>query len=79
VIDFGGSPKAYVDTTNVVSVNNAENSIPNNDASLRIGQSIQEGTPYPVMKVGAFYVYNRALSAAEITSNYNATKARFGL
>lgn len=79
IIDFGGSPKAYVDTTNVISTTNAESSIPNNTASLRIGQSIQEGSFYPVMKVGAFYVYNRALSAAEITSNYNATKARFGL
>ena len=79
IIDFGGTPKAFVDTTNVVSTTNAESSITNNNATLRIGQSVQEGSPYPVMKVGAFYVYNKALTNQEITDNYNNTKSRYGL
>jgi hypothetical protein len=30
------------------------------------------------MQVGKFWVYNRVLSAAEITQNFNATRERFG-
>ncbi len=30
-------------------------------------------------KMGAFYIYNRALTPSEIKQNYNATKGRFGL
>jgi hypothetical protein len=30
-------------------------------------------------KIGYWLIYNRALSVSEITQNYNATKARFGL
>jgi hypothetical protein len=29
--------------------------------------------------IGSFQIYNRALSASEVTQNYNATKARFNL
>ena len=28
-------------------------------------------------KIANVYIYNRALSAAEVTQNYNATKGRF--
>ena len=79
VIDFGGTPKAYVDGTLVINTSNAETGITNNNPTLRIGQSIQEGTPFPVMKVGAFYVYNKELTLQEITDNYNNTKSRYGL
>jgi hypothetical protein len=30
-------------------------------------------------RIGVFQIYNRALSQTEITQNYNATRARFGL
>jgi hypothetical protein len=30
-------------------------------------------------KIGNIFIYNRALSAAEVLQNYNATKGRFGL
>jgi hypothetical protein len=30
-------------------------------------------------KIGAFYFYNRGLSASEITQNFNATKTRYGV
>ncbi len=34
---------------------------------------------YSNCKIGAFYFYNRGLSEAEITQNFNATKTRYGL
>ena len=34
---------------------------------------------YANCKIGAFYFYNRGLSASEITQNFNATKTRYGL
>jgi len=80
---FGGGAtypsKAYVNTTEVISVANTESSIPSNNAPIRLASGIQEGTPYPACRIGAFYYYNRALSVAEITTIYNTTKTRFGL
>ena len=80
---FGGGTtypsKGYVNTTEVISVGNSESTIPNNNAPIRLASGIQEGTLYPACSIGSFYYYNRALSAAEITSIYNTTKTRFGL
>jgi hypothetical protein len=80
---FGGTTtnpsKGYVNTTEVISVANSESSIPSNNAPIRLASGIQEGSPYPACQIGSFYYYNRALSAAEITSIYNTTKTRFGL
>jgi hypothetical protein len=75
----GNPSKAYVNTTEVVSAANSENSIPSNTAPLRLVSGIQEGSPYPACRVGSFYYYNRALSAAEITAMFEATRARFGV
>lgn len=36
-------------------------------------------SPYLNGKIGACYFYTKGLSAAEISTNYNATKARYGL
>jgi len=61
--------------------------VPNfeNSASLELGRTYNEPTTivgqvnsYLNGKIGAFYVYNRQLSQSEITSNFNATKARYG-
>jgi len=43
--------------------------------SLRLGR----GDAYGNVAIYSFSKYNRALSAAEILQNYNATKGRFGL
>ena len=75
----GNPSKAYVNTTEVISAANAESSIPTNTAHLRVVSGIQEGSPYPACRVGSFYYYNRALSAAEITTLFNATRGRFGV
>jgi hypothetical protein len=83
VVRFGGGSgnpcKVYVNTTEVISVANGESSIPSNTAPLRLVSGIQEGSPYPACRVGAFYYYNRALSAAEITTMFNTTKGTYGL
>ena len=66
---------------------NQFDNVPNfeNSASLELGRSYNEpitvvGTinNYLNGKIGAFYVYNRQLSQAEIVANFNVTKARYG-
>lgn len=80
---FGGGStnqsKAYVNTTEVISAANSESSIPVNTAPLRLVSGIQEGSPYPACRVGSFYYYNRALTAAEIQSVFTTTRTRFGV
>ena len=34
---------------------------------------------YCAMNVGSFQVYNRALTAGEVLTNYNSNKSRYGL
>jgi hypothetical protein len=46
---------------------------------VRTGDVTIGGTRYLDGKVSNVVIYNRALSAQEITQNYNATKTRFGL
>lgn len=83
VVRFGGGSanqsKGYVNTTEVITAANSETSIPSNTAPLRLASGIQEGSPYPACQIGSFYYYNRALSAAEITTMFNATRTRFGV
>lgn len=83
VVRFGGGSanpsKGYVNTTEVISGANTESSIPSNTAPLRLASGIQEGAPYPACRIGSFYYYNRALSVAEITTMFTATRDRFGI
>jgi hypothetical protein len=75
----GNPSKAFVNTTEVISAANSESSIPSNTAPLQLVSGIQEGSPYPACRSGSFYYYNRALSAAEITTMFQATRTRFGV
>jgi hypothetical protein len=83
VVRFGGGAgnpsKAYVNTTEVISAANSESGIPSNTAPLRLVSGIQEGSPYPACRVGAFYYYNTALTAAQIGDIFTATRARYGI
>ena len=83
VVRFGGGSgnpsRVHVNTTEVISAANSESSIPSNTAPLRLVSGIQEGSPYPACYVGSFYYYNRALTAAEITTMFNNTRTRFGV
>lgn len=75
VVRFGGGStnqsKVYVNTTEVISVSNSESGISQSQAPIRIASGIHEGTPYSAMKVGAFALYNRALTPTEISDNLN--------
>lgn len=75
IVRFGGSSaspsKIYVNNTEVVSASNGESGIPRPNAPMRIASGLHEGTPYSALKVGAFAIYNRALSTSEISDNYN--------
>jgi hypothetical protein len=75
----GAPSKAYVNTTEVISAANTESFIPSNTAPLRLVSGIQEGSPYPACRVGAFYYYNTALTAAQIGDIFTATRARYGV
>lgn len=75
VIRFGGGAtrpsKAYVNGTEVASGNNLDDSVPNNTAPFRIGEGVQGYGQRPGMTVGAFAVYDRALTSQEIIDSYN--------
>ena len=51
----------------------------NANSTLGIGYGPAANFPYFNGKISVLTYYNRALTAAEILQNYNATKSRFGL
>lgn len=81
VVRFGGgagSPSyTYVSTTRVVTANNEESSI-SNLANLQFPRGIQEeDSNFCPADVGAFYLYDTAVSQEDIIRNYDATKSRY--
>jgi hypothetical protein len=53
-----------------------------NNFNTNIGRNSAANGAYGDYLVGNIYIsrmYNKALSASEITQNFNATKTRFGL
>jgi hypothetical protein len=71
VIDFGGTNRIYVNGTQVASGTDTNSSIPQPGSPIRIGQDMQDANTYPEMTMAAFSMYNRELSASEISDNYN--------
>lgn len=70
---------AYVSTRRVVTANNNESNVPPT-APLQFPRGIQEAnTNFCPADVGAFYLYNTAVSQEDIIRNYDATKSRYGL
>ena len=53
-------------------------SIGNTSQAIAYGAR-NDGAFASTLNAGSIFMYNRALSEAEITSNYNSTKTRFGL
>lgn len=81
VVRFGGgsgSPSyAYVSTRRVVTAGNGESSMPS-QAPLQFPRGIQNtGANFCPADVGAFYLYNTALSQENIIRNYDATKPAY--
>ena len=82
VVRFGGgsgNPSyAYVSTRRVVTANNLETSMPVSTAPLQFPRGIQDSTyNFCPADVGAFYLYNTALSQETIIQNFDATKHRY--
>jgi uncharacterized repeat protein (TIGR02543 family) len=82
VVRFGGgsgSPSySYVSTRRVVTANNGESSMPSPTAPLQFPRGIQDSTfNFCPADVGAFYLYNTALSQENIITNYDATKSTY--
>lgn len=75
IVRFGGGAtnqsKIYVNNTEVVSASNSESGIARPAAPIRLASGLHEGTPYSSLKIGAFALYNRALTTGEIANNYN--------
>lgn len=64
---------------NLVGTNNASGNIRTNNFILNIG-AYQNDTSYRISgKMSITRMYNKELSAQEVSQNYNATKTRFGL
>jgi hypothetical protein len=79
VVRFGSeSPSyTYVSTRRVVTATNTEGSITYNEAPLQFPKGIQEGDSFCPADVGAFYLYDTAVSQEDIIRNYDATKTRY--
>jgi hypothetical protein len=84
VVRFGGGSSnpsyVYVSTRQVRSATNGESGMSSPSAPLQFPRGIQDGPwNYCPADVGAFYLYNAALSQADIIRNFDATKTRYSL
>jgi hypothetical protein len=71
----GGSRTIYVNAASIIS---GAGSVSNQTGSVTIGAE-PTSPQYSQSNVAISRIYNRALSAAEITQNFDAQKERFGL
>jgi hypothetical protein len=73
----------YVNGVALIGNVNAASNTPNdNNYPVSIGKRFYNSNPYNRNFKGSIplvHIYNKTLSQAEITQNYNATKGRFGL
>lgn len=76
--DSGNPSYAYISTRRVVTAYNGEGSMSYPGAPLQFPRGVQEGSShFCPADVGAFYLYNTALSQEDIIRNYDATKPRY--
>ncbi len=71
----GGSRTIYVNAASIIS---GTGSVTNQTVPVTIGGE-PNASQYSQSNIAISRIYNRALSAAEITQNFNANRARFGL
>jgi hypothetical protein len=70
----GGSQTLYVNATSIIS---GTGSVSSQSSSVTVGSAA--AIQYSQSNVAISRIYNRALSAAEITQNFDANRARVGL
>ena len=73
----GNAWKFYVNGTLIISVSNAGSNIPTTGTTFRIGADSRNGTTVTNGDISAVRMYNIALTAAQVTQNFNAQKNRF--
>jgi len=78
LIRNSGTAQVYIDgVADGSGVDMSTKSI-TNSAAIQVGR-LMNGLEYWNGDIGPVHIYNRALSAEEVLSNYNGMKARFGL
>ena len=79
ITSTSNTTKVYINTTEVSSTAHGSDTI-NESNTLYLG-FIGTGvsSPYLNGKIGACYFYTSGLSAADISTNFNATKSKYGL
>jgi hypothetical protein len=71
--------KAYINETEVLSTAHGSDTISESN-TLHLGYiGTGVGSPYLNGKIGACYFYTKGLSVSEISTNFNATKSKYGL
>ena len=73
----GTTATFYINGNSVSSA--ASNYTVGTTTSFQIGRNVSAANEYWGGSMALFQLYNRALSATEISQNYNATKSRFNL
>ena len=71
------SQSVFINGVLIWTNSNGTGSLPTNSNQVRIG--FDDNNWWWGGRISQTQIYNRALSQAEITQNYNATKTRFGL
>jgi hypothetical protein len=71
--------KFYVNGILVATVSNDGSNIASTGSTFRIGADSRNGSTVTNGDISTVRMYNIALTAAQVTQNYNAQKTRFGL
>jgi hypothetical protein len=83
VIAFNGRSsipsKVYVNGVQHIYLENMETSTNSNNSALKVNSGQTPGSREPISRIGAIYIYNRALTLPEVQENFDATKGRFGV
>lgn len=79
ITSTAGTTKVYINTTEYASTAHGSDTYSESNPLYLgyIGDGV--GSLYLNGKIGAMYFYTKGLSAADVSTNFNATKARFGL
>ena len=75
----GNAIKFYVNGTLVNSVSGAGSNITSTSTTFFIGADTRNGSTVTNGDIPTVRMYSQALTATEVTQNFNAQKSRFGL
>ena len=79
IASTANTTKAYINETEVLSTAHGSDTISESN-TLHLGYiGTGVSSPYLNGKIGACYFYTKGLSVSEISTNFNATKSKYGL